>query len=635
MAKRPQHNSDRGSARARPGGSPRAPRPESTSSQSTASDVPAGRATQARDSSRRDAAERNGRSTQNGDGGAAARGSAEPRGGGDGAEPSGFTAWAAGLIVVAGAGAAIFGWSAGCKHEPPPGAVTTTATPPAPTPIVQAPLALDAGAAEAPAPSTTDSKPYDGPLIGSMVSQAPIYIGMEAYRDKRVGYIRQGGKAAVDPTPIKAGNCEAGWYHLLGGGYVCGKFATLDLNHPLVRLGIAPPNFDDVLPYRYAWNLTMGTPLYKSVPSREDMLQYEPYLRAAQAKRKGRPAEAENAALVTDNPYGPDPALAGSAAAGAEGVPLLSDRRPWWLVDADGKPDIKLSDLTEGADAVVAKRMFKGFYVAIDRQFNWNNRNWYKTTAALVAPADRLAIREPPTLKGLELTGGESVQPAAFILSTKAWKYEVDPEKKSARPIAQIDRFTGAELTGRIVPIGNTTFRETKDGWWMRTLDGTYTDPGAPPPGLAAGEKWIDVNLARQTLVAFEGDRPVYATLISSGRKGRDPSDKLHDHTTVQGSFRIREKHVSITMDGDGPAPGDMPYSIEDVPYVMYFEGSYALHGAFWHSNFGREQSHGCVNLAPLDAKRLFFWAEPVLPQGWHGAIASKDRLGTRVVVHE
>jgi lipoprotein-anchoring transpeptidase ErfK/SrfK len=87
-------------------------------------------------------------------------------------------------------------------------------------------------------------------------------------------------------------------------------------------------------------------------------------------------------------------------------------------------------------------------------------------------------------------------------------------------------------------------------------------------------------------------------------------------------------------MDGDGPAPGDMPYSIEDVPFVMYFEGSYALHGAFWHNNFGHQQSHGCVNLAPLDAKRLFFWADPQLPQGWHGIIAAKD-AGTRVIVHE
>ena len=583
MAKRPQQNVDRGSARARPPGSRRDRRRETA------------------------------------------------------AGSSGLGAWAAGFVVVAAAGAACFGWSAGCKHEPPPGAVTSQPPAPFASSLAHVPAA-DSGAAESVATGAASdtSKAYDGPLIGSMVSQAPIYAGMEAYRDKRIGYLRQGGKTPVDPTPNKSVNCEAGWYRLVGGGYVCGKFATLDLNHPLVRLGIAAPNFDEVLPYRYAWNTTMGTPLYKSVPSREDMLLYEPYLRAAQAKRRARAAEAETAALqTTDNPYGPDP-NAVSSAAGAGSPPFIaSDRRPWWLVDADGKPDIKLSDLTEDADAVVAKRMFKGFYVAIDRQFNWNNRNWYKTTAALVAPADRLAIREPPMFKGVEITGSEPVQPVGFILGTKAWKYDVDPDKRRATPTAPVERFTGAILTGRVVPIGNTVFRETKEGWWMRTLDGTYTDPSAPPPGLGQGEKWIDVNLSRQTLVAFEGDRPVYATLVSSGKKPRDPNDKAHDHQTVQGSFRIREKHVSVTMDGDGPAPGDMPYSIEDVPYVMYFEGSYALHAAFWHSNFGHEQSHGCVNLAPLDAKRLFFWTEPLLPQGWHGAIASKDRPGTRVVVHE
>jgi hypothetical protein len=583
MAKRPQHNADRGSARPRPPVRNR-----------------------------------------------------HPRGAKSSAEPTGLGAWAIGLFATAAAGITFFGWS-GCKHEPPPGAVTAPPLEPVAEPsAVAAPN--DGGVAPSAVSTAAEPpKPYDGPLIGSMVSQAPIYIGMEAYRDKRIGYLRQGGKAPVDPTPNKSPNCEAGWYRLLGGGYVCGKFATLDLNHPLVRLGIAAPNFDDVLPYRYAWNTTMGTPLYKSVPSREDMLQYEPYLRGAQAKRRSRAAEAEAAALqASDNPYGPDPNAVASAAAGGGPLPVVtSDRRPWWLVDADGKPDIKLSDLTEDADAIVAKRMFKGFYVAIDRQFNWNNRNWYKTTAALVAPADRLAIREPPQLKGVELGGTEPATGAAFILGTKAWKYDVDPEKHHATPTATVERFTAAALTGRAVPIGNTIFRETKEGWWMRTLDGTYTDPGGPPAGLAGDEKWIDVNLKRQTLVAFEGDRPVYATLISSGRRARDPADKVHDHQTVQGTFRIREKHASITMDGDGPAPGDMPYSIEDVPYVMYFEGSYALHGAFWHSNFGHEQSHGCVNLAPLDAKRLFFWTEPILPQGWHGAIASKDHPGTLVVVHE
>jgi len=69
----------------------------------------------------------------------------------------------------------------------------------------------------------------------------------------------------------------------------------------------------------------------------------------------------------------------------------------------------------------------------------------------------------------------------------------------------------------------------------------------------------------------------------------------------VQGTFRIREKHIAATMEDDGG--GDGVYSIQDVPWIMYFEGSYALHGAFWHSMFGREKSHGCVNMTPHDAR--------------------------------
>jgi hypothetical protein len=533
-------------------------------------------------------------------------------------------AWLLGFLVVAGVSGSVFGWSSGCKHEPPPGAEITATPAPTSRAVATASAVSDAGSA---APSPTTARALDVPLIGAMAPQAPIYSAMEALREKRIGYLRQGAKAPVDPTPIRAGNCEQGWYHLVGGGYVCGKFATLDLNHPQVRLGTTPPNLDDVLPYQYAWNTTMGTPLYKSVPSREAMLEYEPYLKP---KRKPDEVEVEPAAIAAiENPYA-------SPAASAD--PALDPKIPWWQQQADhdgGKPEIKLSDLTEGSDAVVAKRMVKGFYVAIDKSFPWHGRTWYRTTASLVAPADRFSLNKPPTFKGLDLTGTDPQQPAAFVLSTRAQKYQVDPAKGQAAPAGPVDRFTAVRLTGQTAKVGSTLYRATTEGWWMRSSDGTYAEAGPPPAGLLPGEKWIDVSLSRQTLVAVQGDIPVYATLVSTGRKAKDPDDKVHDHQTIQGSFRIREKHIAITMDGDGPAPGDMPYSIEDVPYVMYFEGSYALHGAFWHSNFGRQQSHGCVNLAPLDAKQLFFWTDPPLPQGWHGVLASKDRLGTRVVVHE
>jgi hypothetical protein len=67
----------------------------------------------------------------------------------------------------------------------------------------------------------------------------------------------------------------------------------------------------------------------------------------------------------------------------------------------------------------------------------------------------------------------------------------------------------------------------------------------------------------------------------------------------------------------------------------MYFHKSYATHGAFWHRNYGVQMSHGCVNLAPLDAKWIFFYADPPLHEGFHGNWSSDDRPGSMVVVHD
>ena len=65
----------------------------------------------------------------------------------------------------------------------------------------------------------------------------------------------------------------------------------------------------------------------------------------------------------------------------------------------------------------------------------------------------------------------------------------------------------------------------------------------------------------------------------------------------------------------------------------MFFEGSYALHGAFWHNGFGRVRSHGCVNLGPSDARWLFMWTTPFLPEGWHGVHAHDGSPGTTVII--
>ena len=84
-------------------------------------------------------------------------------------------------------------------------------------------------------------------------------------------------------------------------------------------------------------------------------------------------------------------------------------------------------------------------------------------------------------------------------------------------------------------------------------------------------------------------------------------------------------------MDGDTAFDG--PYSVEDVPYVMYFQLAYALHSAFWHNAFGRPRSHGCINMAPLDARWLFNGISPELPVDWHVAYPTEGAEGTRLYI--
>jgi lipoprotein-anchoring transpeptidase ErfK/SrfK len=117
------------------------------------------------------------------------------------------------------------------------------------------------------------------------------------------------------------------------------------------------------------------------------------------------------------------------------------------------------------------------------------------------------------------------------------------------------------------------------------------------PWGLRPGEKWIDVNLTTQTLNAYEGSQYVFTSLVSSG---------TWQHPTVTGQFRIYLRYEAQTMNGYLLG---YDYFLEDVPYVMYFYEDYALHGTYWHNNFGTPMSHGCVNLPTPNAEWLFNWS--------------------------
>jgi hypothetical protein len=141
-----------------------------------------------------------------------------------------------------------------------------------------------------------------------------------------------------------------------------------------------------------------------------------------------------------------------------------------------------------------------------------------------------------------------------------------------------------------------------------------FTDP---PADAAAGERWIEVLLDHQTLVAYEGSRPVFATLVSTGR---------NEHKSPAGLYRIKTKVAMAAMNN---RPGDPElYRVDDVPWIQYFFEGYALHGTYWHDQFGTQKSHGCINLSPKDARWVFDWSPPRLRDGWVALETTPERPG-------
>jgi hypothetical protein len=156
---------------------------------------------------------------------------------------------------------------------------------------------------------------------------------------------------------------------------------------------------------------------------------------------------------------------------------------------------------------------------------------------------------------------------------------------------------------------------------WIWAPDVRIFTPAPPPALLAFGERWIDVDLDSQILVAYEGTLPVYATMVSSGAK---------DTPTVTGLYRMWLKESEADMKG---LNGEDPYSVATVPWTQFFspENELALHTAYWHDQFGVRRSHGCVNLAPRDARWLYFWSDPQVPPGWTMAAGVVEAPGSVV----
>jgi lipoprotein-anchoring transpeptidase ErfK/SrfK len=264
---------------------------------------------------------------------------------------------------------------------------------------------------------------------------------------------------------------------------------------------------------------------------------------------------------------------------------------------------------------------------AIIERFDVSGRAFGLTADLQLLPLDRLAKIEPSRFHGIALSD-EVTLPVAFIRSNHAQLYAGHPSKSGLTRQRALEFREAVPLSGHSVSAHGKRYYETTEGHWIIDERLVKVDRFQERPSWARpGRTWIDVSILNQTLVAYEGDTPVYATLVSTGIDGI--GDPAETHSTIQGQFLVHTKHVTVTMSGD--EVGD-EFDLRDVPYVQYFHEGYALHGVYWHDGFGLPRSHGCVNLSPLDARWLFEWTDPTVPQGWHGGMSLRD--GTFVYIH-
>jgi L,D-transpeptidase catalytic domain len=518
------------------------------------------------------------------------------------------------------------GFLAACAADGTGASPTPLERPAAAAPAPPTTAAADAPEAAAPAPSAI---PAPAVYASTSVSPAaPARLWSKARfawiqpepRPSRgwLGYLGLGGSVALrggSAETAKAGSgagsgCDT-WYAVEPRGYVCtGDTATLDPKDPVVReLALDAPKTDSPWPYEYGESL--GAPRYAAVPSAADEHKDEWYLDAHLAlvtkARAGEPAdksiEGVDVSPASPGRWGAPPAPDALAALG----PLVREPRKW---------------------------IATGSTVAYTRSFDLDGRTFLVTHDHAFVPKDRVRPYPRSSFHGVVLDAAHAL-PIAFFRETDRPQYRREAGGFE-RTGAAFPRLGSVGLTGLEAKDGEHTYLETREpGVWVLKDDACVAraakDPPAMVQAMTSGRRtWLDVSVLGGTLVAYEGDRPVFATLISPGRggipeRGRDP---LQTASTPTGTFRVDGKFVTATMVS---STNDLLVHTE-VEYVQNFHGPHALHAAYWHDAWGEKKSGGCINLAPLDAQRLFAWTEPSLPEGWYGQ-RSVAELGPATVV--
>ncbi len=479
-----------------------------------------------------------------------------------------------------------------------------------------------AGAPEAgpAAPTVDEGAELPTAILYPKPQPAPPRIGVLATRvyvrsqprpgSTEIGALHLGNVVELKATQASGvEGCDGGWLPIKPEGYVCkNKDVTRDVDSDplLAALQRRGGDFDRPNPYRYAKSRL--SPWYRKIPTAAEQRRSEG-AHLDQLKR-ARSGEVPRALRGADTTIGKSP------------IPKMLQDGAWSpFAKHHGHP----------------KRVRGGFVparssIAFVDELSAEGRSFLLTQDFSLVPKDRVDIQSPSAFRGLKLAQSARL-PIAFVRGQDSPVFRL-AQGGNVRPASVGDTLRGkvertggtwkrlswVGLSGRVLSRGSRRYLETRqDGLFIEDDLKASVIRKHPPRGfeLTRGEKWIDISIHRGTLVAYEGRRAVFATLISPGISGyrRDGDGRPAKHATPTGTFRLEWKHRSTTM---SPDPERKSYYLSEVAWTQFFHMPFALHAAYWHDRFGEPKSGGCVNLSPADAKWLFEWTLPDLPPGWH-----------------
>ncbi len=468
--------------------------------------------------------------------------------------------------------------------------------------------------------------PADGPKL-VMTSDRVIVRDRPSHAGAPLGVLRLGALVTRAEQPYSKKKCPGGWYPIRPRGFVCaGSEASLDENHPARFVAAEGAHLDRALPYRYATVRRGAAVAYEALPSAEQQAATEP-------KRRNAPADKVLSMGANDVPLDDHFAPAGPPVIMPDGEGVGSDgrrrRQRYFQFDAGALPLEVGASFVAGKDTRVLKARSG---VALSNDFDLgegDGRHFATLPSGRVVPTDRLNPALGTAWHGIALAGGAGL-PVAFALRRGVSLYHLE-KGKATRQDEQLDPRQPIALTGRFRTVSGIKYYFLRDDQlWVRAKSIILIPKRHKFPDFAAGgQKWVDVSLANQTLVAWQGHKAMYATLISSGRD--QLGDPAAGPSTKQGVFRLQSKHISLTLD---PREVEQHYSVDEAPWVLEFDEGFWITGCYWHSRFGEARGFHNIAMAPVDAHWLWHWSAPQVPTGWHGVMIDDSAANTVVYVH-